>query len=133
LSEHLPAHLLVLVNSGIIRFSHARAVVAYSGDLDATAGDARPEKPGERRAAHRRTEGDGFSLGNEQARKRAKDARVEMGRGRAAIMRLCGVDGMSFRDAAQELDYNDEAQVMQQFCWACGDLLRVYREVAEAA
>jgi hypothetical protein len=121
------------VGAGIILHRHARAVLAYAGDLDSTAGDARPERPGERRAPHRRGEDDGYSQGSEQARKRAKDARAEMGRGRATIMRRCGIDGVSFRDAAQELDYNDEGIVMQQFQLACGDLLRVYRELQEAA
>lgn len=133
MSEHLPAHLLLLVNSGIILHRHARAVVAYAGDVDATSGDARPDRPGERRAPHRRGEDDGYNQGSEQARKRAKDARAEMGRGRATIMRRCGIDGVSFRDAAQELDYNDEGIVMEQFRFACGDLLRVYREFAVAA
>jgi hypothetical protein len=133
MSQTLPPHLIALINTGIILARHAHAVVAYAGDIDATAGDARPDRPSERRAPHRRGEDSCYRQGSEQARKRAKDARTEMGRGRAVIMRRCGIDGVSFRDAAQELDYNDEGIVMQQFQFACGDLLRVYREFMVAA
>jgi hypothetical protein len=124
----MPPHLLALVISGIILHRHARAVLAYAGDLDSTSGDARPDRPGERRAPHRRGEDDGYSQDSRHARDRADRARNEMGSGRSSIMRCCGIRGISFREAAEELKYNDEGLVCEQFKLACIDLLSVYSE-----
>lgn len=134
-----PPHLESYVDRGWITAADARAVMAYAGDVEASASHfAR----GDRRAAFRR-EAEGYSPALErkeegyrqtsaEARKRADDARRLMGRDQAAVMHQVGVRGLDIVEVAADLGWPfDDVRVL--FCRAARLLLQVYREHAWAA
>lgn len=127
LTAALPKHLLAYADFGLIRTAHVRAIVAFQEDAAASYSDGRE------RGGRRAPDNGGYTQDNAAAVARAERARQAMGRQRTQVMRLVGIDAMTFQEAAVELGYRQWEDVRQQFQWAAGNLLHVYNDFANAA
>lgn len=128
MSERLPPqHLLVLLDTlEGFRHEHARVIVAFAQDVLETS----QRYPRGERGARTAPDAAAYRIGKEDATKRVRAAREALGRQRTVVMRLCGIEGRSFADAALDLGRGPD-DIEREFLFACGDLLRCYRAFEE--